>query len=89
MRQSDTPSDGSAGEVRADYLSIGEVATLLGVTRATLYRWMALGLPSHQPGGPNGRRLFDTDEVQAWVKSRCTRPSPGQGTDPTDEAGAA
>lgn len=65
--------------VVSDYLSVDEVGQLLGVSRATVYRYLALGMPSHSPH-KRGRRLFDPLEVQAWVKSRCTRPSPDQST---------
>lgn len=49
-----------------------EVSKHLGVHRATVYRWLDDGLPSHQPRGENGRRLFDLEEVDEWLRSRCS-----------------
>lgn len=57
------------------FVGVNHVCESLGVSRATLYRWVAAGLPSYQPGGPNGRRLFDLEEVQTWVRSRCSDPA--------------
>lgn len=54
-----------------ELLTFDEIREVLNVSRATLYRWIGEGLPSHQPGGPKGRRLFDPDEVAVWIKSRC------------------
>ena len=48
-----------------------QIRAELDISPATYYRWLSLGMPSHQPSGPRGRRLFDRDEVAEWVKSRC------------------
>jgi excisionase family DNA binding protein len=62
---------------RPDYLTVDEALEHLTISRPTLYRWLKLGMPSHQPV-PGGRRLFDPAEIDAWLKVRCTSPSPGQ-----------
>lgn len=49
------------------WLSVEEIATYLGVTRDSIYRWVASrGLPGHRVG-----RLwkFRRDEVDEWVRS--------------------
>lgn len=62
--------------VPTGYLSVSEITRRLGVSRQTLYRWLDAGLPSHQPGGPKGRRLFVPVEVDSWVRARCTSNAP-------------
>lgn len=66
-------------DVPTHYQTVQQVADLLHVQPVTIYRWLKLPdpIPSHQVT-PRGRRLFDPTEVQAWVKSRCTSPTPGQ-----------
>lgn len=40
---------------------------------------VTLGLPVHRLGtGPKAVRRFYRDELDAWVKSRCIEPAPGQ-----------
>jgi excisionase family DNA binding protein len=51
------------------WLSVNELAAHFGKDRATMYRWLRLGMPGHRPGGS---LLFDLDEVEAWVRSRCS-----------------
>lgn len=49
------------------WLSVEEIATYLGVTRDSVYRWVvSKGLPGHRIG-----RLwkFRKDEVDEWVRS--------------------
>ena len=49
------------------WLSVDEIAEYLGVTRDTIYTWVAdKGLPGHKVG-----RLwkFKRDEVDGWVRS--------------------
>lgn len=86
MQHGDTSSDSiiALPASVSDYMSVQDVAKLLGVSRATVYRYVADGMPSHSPGGPKGRRLFDPLEVQEWVKSRCSQPSPDESTDRVD-----
>lgn len=49
------------------WLSVDEIAEYLGVTRDTIYTWVAdKGLPGHKVG-----RLwkFKRDEVDVWVRA--------------------
>lgn len=46
-------------------------------SRSTVERWLRAGMPHHQPGGPNGRRVFAWVEVERWVRSRCLASAPG------------
>jgi len=49
------------------WLSVQEIATHLGVQRATIYKWITRkNMPAHKVG-----RLwkFQVDEVNAWVRS--------------------
>jgi hypothetical protein len=65
-------------EIAEPFITAEDLMTRLHVTsRVTLTRYMAAGLPSHQIT-PRGRRLYLWSEVQAWVKSRCTSPAPGE-----------
>ena len=62
-------------ETEQPWLSVTELLDRLAgagfrISWATLYRYMDVGLPSHQPM-PGGRRVFKYDEVDAWLKSRC------------------
>lgn len=52
------------------YIGATDAARHLGVSRQTVYRWLELGLPSHQPAGPRGRRIFKLTELDAWIDSR-------------------
>jgi len=54
-----------------------ELCKYLEVAEPTVYRWMKLGMPSIQVV-KNGKRYFDLDEIDAWLKSRSTSPVPGQ-----------
>ena len=49
------------------WVSVAEIATYLGVSKDTIYTWIAAkGIPAHRVG-----RLwkFRREEVDAWVKS--------------------
>ncbi len=53
------------------WLSVDEIAEYLGVTRDTIYTWVAdKGLPGHKVG-----RLwkFKRDEVDGWVRAGGAR----------------
>ena len=55
------------------WLSVDEIAEYLGVTRDTIYTWVAdKGLPGHKVG-----RLwkFKRDEVDGWVRAGGAGPS--------------
>jgi excisionase family DNA binding protein len=42
----------------------------LSVSRATLNRWLAAGMPSEKLGGV---RLFDPEKVKAWIEARAQK----------------
>ena len=49
------------------FLSVKEVSEFLGISRITINRWVKAGeIPSYKLGK---RRVFDKEEVIAWVKS--------------------
>jgi excisionase family DNA binding protein len=48
------------------FLSMAEVTEFLGISRQTIYRLLSLGMPCYKLGG---RRIFDREELVAWVKS--------------------
>jgi excisionase family DNA binding protein len=49
------------------WLSVEEIATYLGVTRDSVYRWVVnRGMPGHRVGR---RWKFRKEEVDDWVKS--------------------
>lgn len=62
-----------------DLLTIDDVARLLKVNRATVYRWLAddegWKAIAHRPGA---RYRFDRTEVLELVRSRCAAPAPGE-----------
>jgi excisionase family DNA binding protein len=68
------------GPIPPGYLSLDQTCKMLGISHPTLYRWIKVGLPSHQVT-PKGRRLFLADEVRDWLKSRCIDTAPDQTTD--------
>lgn len=77
MRQfatsSDIMTDTTSTKPPERWLSVNAAAAHIGVSRATLYRYLELeGLPSHQPAGARGRRLFDVAEIDAWLRNRCS-----------------
>lgn len=47
-----------------------------GVTANTVTRYIAAGMPAHQPI-KGGRYLFDLAQVDEWIDSRCTTRRPG------------
>ena len=72
VRQTDTDSRTSATETdhSGRLLTILEVAELLGIPVATIYRWRHVG------DGPRGYRIgrhvrFRRAEVEAWIESRA------------------
>ena len=53
--------------MEARWLSVDEIATYLGVSRDTVYRWIeSRGLPAHKVGRSWKAKVVDIDE---WVKS--------------------
>jgi predicted DNA-binding transcriptional regulator AlpA len=63
------------GHDRAAYPSLKapQVADRLGISEATLYRYMRKGIapPSYQLGGPGGPRLWRESDVLEWLEKRC------------------
>lgn len=47
-------------------LGVSKLAKELEVTRTTIYRYIEKGMP-YKIGG-NGRRVFELEEVKAWLK---------------------
>lgn len=65
------------------WLTTEEVMAHLRIgSKHTLRKYRALGLPMHDLGGMH---LFDLDEVDVWVRSRCSDLTPGR----TDREAAA
>lgn len=58
------PPPAPAGDSDKHRLTKAEVAAAFGVSRRTVTNWLGRGCPSVR--GPDGRRLFDRDEVRAW-----------------------
>jgi excisionase family DNA binding protein len=59
-----------ANNVLPRFVSVDELAAMLGVNRATIYEWEASGvLPPHfTPGGEGGRRRYLLDEVMQYLR---------------------
>jgi excisionase family DNA binding protein len=49
------------------YLSVNEVAEILRKAKKTVYRYLALGLPSRKIGQTH---LIRNDELVAWIEAR-------------------
>jgi excisionase family DNA binding protein len=59
-------------DLKRDVLSLAQVASFLGSSRMTIYKFMKdEGLPNHTAGG---KRLFLRDEVVAWIRSKESAP---------------
>lgn len=50
------------------YLTTHDAMTLVGVSRATLHRWVRKGLPCHRPGGC-GRPRYLASEIHAFLRA--------------------
>jgi excisionase family DNA binding protein len=48
------------------WLSLAEIATHLGVSKDSVYRWLDRNMPAHKVGR---QWKFKVDEVDAWVRS--------------------
>jgi excisionase family DNA binding protein len=63
-----------------ELLTIDQVAQLVKVNRATVYRWLAEDegwqAIAHRPGG---RYRFERGDVLELVRSRCAAPAAGEG----------
>jgi excisionase family DNA binding protein len=67
-------------ELDENPLTIDQVAELLGVSEVTVRRYYTHdGLPVHRLGrARNAQVRFFRGEVLAWLRSRCTAPTPAQ-----------
>lgn len=54
-----------------------QAAAFVGVSHTTWYEWLKTGeLEGITHTAPSGRRYWMTDELDAWLRSRCSpRPS--------------
>jgi len=56
------------------WLSVDDIAEYLGVTRDTIYTWVASkGMPGHKVGR---YWRFKSDEVDAWVRAGSASSAP-------------
>lgn len=62
----------TAVETRDAYLTAGEVAERLQVSRATIYRLIGNGqLPAFQLGGPGSTFRISERELEAWLRGEA------------------
>jgi hypothetical protein len=54
----------------AERVRMRDLQERLSVSRATLNRWLAAGMPSEKLGGV---RLFDPEGVKAWIAARSQK----------------
>jgi len=57
----------------AERVRMRDLQARLSVSRATLNRWLAVGMPSEKLGGV---RLFDPEKVKAWIDARSKKSEP-------------
>jgi len=57
----------------AERVRMRDLQERLSVSRATLNRWLAAGMPSEKLGGV---RLFDPEKVNAWISARSQKSEP-------------
>jgi excisionase family DNA binding protein len=56
---------------QSEWMTAGEVASLLGYSRDYVSELVRRrGLPSHQPNGRGGRRMFKRSEVEEWAEKQ-------------------
>jgi excisionase family DNA binding protein len=59
-------------DLKRDVFSLTQVASFLGLSRMTIYKFMKdEGLPNHTAGG---KRFFLRDEVISWIRSKESSP---------------
>lgn len=79
------------GRVERRFLKDKEVATIVGVSRATIWRWVKRGtFPVPHELGPN-TTAWARDEVDTWLTQRTganTASLPAENNAPSDEAKA-
>ena len=59
----------------ATWMRVEAITKALGISRATLYRWIKGGLPHHKVGRVV---LFDQDEIDSWLRAQSARREPEQ-----------
>lgn len=57
-----------------EFLSVDQAASILEMSRATIYRCIQQGAPVHRWGSTGGRVRIDPAEMIAWMESR-TQPA--------------
>jgi excisionase family DNA binding protein len=62
------------------FITVDELAAMLGVNRATVYKWEASGAipPHYTPGGEGGHRRYLFDEVMQYLQEGRDRRLGGQ-----------
>jgi excisionase family DNA binding protein len=64
------------------FLDVGQIAEMLGLSTATIRKWVLIRYIPYQKLGRAVR--FSVPEIREWVKTRTVKPAEGQGT--LDEA---
>jgi excisionase family DNA binding protein len=67
-----------------NFLDAGQVAEMLGLSIATIRKWVLIRYIPYQKLGRAVR--FSVPEIREWVKTRTVKPAEGQGT-PGETAG--
>lgn len=78
-RQADVPTQLQLS-LHTRYLTVADVAALIGVPKSFIYRRTARGhgdpIPHYRLGG---HLRFKLDEIEAWIEShKCKQPAPAQ-----------
>jgi excisionase family DNA binding protein len=60
------------------FLDVGQVAEMLGLSVATIRKWVLIRYIPYQKLGRAVR--FSAPEIREWVKTRTVRPAEGHGT---------
>jgi excisionase family DNA binding protein len=58
------------------FLDVGQVAEMLGLSTATIRKWVLIRYIPYQKLGRAVR--FSVPEIRAWVKNRTVKPAEGQ-----------
>ena len=60
------------------FLDVGQVAEMLGLSIATIRKWVLIRYIPYQKLGRAVR--FSTPEIREWLRTRTVKPVEGQGT---------
>jgi excisionase family DNA binding protein len=60
------------------FLDVGQVAKMLGLSIATIRKWVLVRYTPYQKLGRSVR--FSAPEIREWVKTRTVKPAGGQRT---------